>query len=188
MNEAFLNVSKVTRPQDRWLFRYARLQAVVVSFHKVGEGVQRQSEHSLYTSVVGLEERAGRRRVNSPQNRTVAMAAENPHRFQNMCRWCRGELLAHLDASTDEPWSSGGSISVKIKVLLQGDVISIQEATHPLPRDMTTQFAFPEHKQQSIRIHSPEAGRACSTLPHPVLVRFELKRAFLKGCSSTNNE
>ena len=86
MNEAFLNVSKVTGPQDHWLFRYARLQAVVVSFHKVGEGVQRQSEHSLYTSVVGLEERAGRRRVESPQNRTVAMAAENPHRFQNMCR------------------------------------------------------------------------------------------------------
>ena len=75
-------------PQSRLvrLFRYARLQAVVVSFHKVGEGVQRQSEHSLYTSVVGLEERAGRRRVESPQNRTVAMAAENHHRFQNMCR------------------------------------------------------------------------------------------------------
>ena len=73
-------------PQSRLvrLFRYARLQAVVVSFHKVGEGVQRQSEHSLYTSVVGLEERAGR--VESPQNRTVAMAAENHHRFQNMCR------------------------------------------------------------------------------------------------------
>ena len=75
-------------PQSRLvrLFRYARLQAVVLSFHKVGEGVQRQSEHSHYTSVVGLEERAGRRRVESPQNRTVAMAAENPHRFQNMCR------------------------------------------------------------------------------------------------------
>ena len=86
MNEAFLNVSKVTRPQDRWLFRYARLQAVVVSFHKVGEGVQRQSEHSLYTTVAGLEKRAGRRRVEWPPNRTVAMAAENPHRFQNMCR------------------------------------------------------------------------------------------------------
>ena len=69
-------------PQSRLvrLFRYARLQAVVVSFHKVGEGVQRKSEHSLYTSVVALEERAGRRRVESPQNRTVAMAAENPHR------------------------------------------------------------------------------------------------------------
>ena len=72
-------------PQSR-LVRLSRLQAVVVSFHKVGEGVQRQSEHSLYTYVVGLEERAGRRRDESPQNRTVAMAAENPHRFQNMCR------------------------------------------------------------------------------------------------------
>ena len=55
-----INVEQAA-PQSRLvrLFRYARLQAVVVSFHKVGEGVQRQSEHSLYTSVVGLEERAG---------------------------------------------------------------------------------------------------------------------------------
>ena len=29
----------------------------------------------------------------------------------------------------------------------KGEVISIQEATHPLPRDMTNQSAFPQHKQ-----------------------------------------
>ena len=65
-------------PQSRLvrLFRYARLQAVVVSFHKVGEGVQRQSEHSLYTSVVGLEERAGRRRVESRMNKVEQLIGE----------------------------------------------------------------------------------------------------------------
>ena len=60
----------------RLLVRYARLQAVVVSFHKVGEGVQRQSEHSLYTSVVGLEERAGRRRVESRMNKVEQLIGE----------------------------------------------------------------------------------------------------------------
>ena len=88
-------------------------------------------------------------------------------------------LLRHHFQHSCKDGTTGGN---------KGEVINIQEATHPLPRDMTTQSAFPPHKQQSIHIHSPEAGRACNILPHPVLVRFELKRAFLKGCSSTNNE
>ena len=48
-------------------------------------------------------------------------------------------LLRHHFQHSCKDGTTGGN---------KGEVINIQEATHPLPRDMTTQSAFPQHRYQ----------------------------------------
>ena len=92
---------------------------VEVSFHQVGERVQGQSEDSLDTTVIRLEVGIGRVGVESPQHRTVAMAAKNSDSFQNLCRCSEGELFTDFHTPAYKSSSPCRSISIKAQVLLK---------------------------------------------------------------------
>ena len=99
--------------------RAQQVTRVEVSFHQVGERVQGQSEDSLDTTVIRLEVGIGRVGVESPQHRTVAMAAKNSDSFQNLCRCSEGELFTDFHTPAYKSSSPCRSISIKAQVLLK---------------------------------------------------------------------
>ena len=84
-----------------------------MSLYQVVESVEGQAVYSSNAVAVGVEKGCGSLGIEAPKDRAIGMAAQQPHRCDNLRRRSKAKLASDLQAATNKCSASYLGIVIK---------------------------------------------------------------------------